>query len=107
IASILGGCDAVDDLVLAASEDQARLIRSLLAPGVFGPSCTKVRIIETHISYVLLTGRYAYKIKKAVNLGFLDFTTLPKRHYYCLRELALYKRLAPAMYLDVVTLTGT
>ena len=97
----------MDDLVLTRSEDQARLIRSLLVPAVFGAACTNVRMIETHISYVLLTGTAAYKIKKAVNLGFLDFTTLAARHYYCQRELELNKRLAPAVYLDVVTITGT
>jgi aminoglycoside phosphotransferase family enzyme/predicted kinase len=64
-------------------------------------------VIETHISYVLLTGRYAYKIKKAVNLGFLDFTTLAARHFYCHRELQLNRRLAPALYLEVVAITGT
>jgi aminoglycoside phosphotransferase family enzyme/predicted kinase len=97
----------VDDLVLAAAGEQAQLIQSLLVPAVFGPPCTEVRIIETHISYVLLTGRDAYKVKKAVNLGFLDFTTLAARHHYCRRELELNKRLAPAIYLEVVTITGT
>jgi hypothetical protein len=66
-----------------------------------------VRLIETHISYVLLTGEHAYKIKKAVNLEFLDFTTLAARRFYCDRELDLNRRLAPAMYLDVVAITGS
>jgi uncharacterized protein len=83
------------------------LIRSLSDPAVFGASCTLVRLIETHISYVLLTGLYAYKIKKAVDLGFLDFSTPAARHFYCRRELELNKRLAPAIYLDVVSITGT
>jgi uncharacterized protein len=60
-------------------DDQRRLIRSLADPALHGESCTQVRVIETHISYVLLTGRFAYKIKKPVDLGFLDFTTLPAR----------------------------
>jgi uncharacterized protein len=88
-------------------DDQRRLIRSLVDPALHGESCTQVRVIETHISYVLLTGRFAYKIKKPVDLGFLDFTTLPARHFYCERELELNRRLAPAIYLRVVAITGT
>jgi aminoglycoside phosphotransferase family enzyme/predicted kinase len=64
-------------------------------------------IIETHISYVLLGGEYAYKVKKAVNLEFLDFTTLEKRRFYCGEELTLNRRLAPSIYLDVVAITGS
>jgi aminoglycoside phosphotransferase family enzyme/predicted kinase len=97
----------VADLVVTGSKEQARLIRSLIDPALYGSSCTEVRVIETHISYVLLTGGCAYKIKKAVNLGFLDFTTLDARHFYCQRELALNRRLAPAIYLGVVKITGT
>jgi uncharacterized protein len=93
--------------VATDADEQTRLIRSLSDPTLYGPTCTAVRVIETHISYVLLTGRYAYKIKKAVNLGFLDFTTLPARHFYCNRELQLNRRLAPAIYLEVVAITGT
>src|SRR5262249_50945478 len=62
--------------------------------------------VETHISYVLLGGEYAYKMKKAVNLEFLDFTTLEKRHFYCHEELRLNRRLAPSIYLDVVPIAG-
>jgi uncharacterized protein len=64
-------------------------------------------LIETHISFVLLAGGLAYKIKKAVNLGFVDFTTLAQRRFYCNEELRLNRRLAPALYLDVVPVTGT
>ncbi|TAK64774.1 bifunctional aminoglycoside phosphotransferase/ATP-binding protein [Methylobacter sp.] len=64
-------------------------------------------IIETHISWVLLTGQYAYKIKKPVNFGFLDFSTLEKRRFYCNEELRLNRRLASELYLDVVPITGT
>src|SRR5450759_4637018 len=65
----------------------------------------KPKIEETHISWVLLTGRDAYKIKKAVDLGFLDFSTLEARHFYCTEELRLNRRLAPALYLNVVALS--
>jgi uncharacterized protein len=65
-----------------------------------------IRALETHISWVLLTGEYAYKIKKPVNLGFLDFTSLGMRQYYCEEEVRLNRRLAPDIYLDVVAIRG-
>ncbi len=64
-------------------------------------------IIETHISWLLLTEQYAYKIKKPVNFGFLDFSTLEKRRFCCTEELRLNKRLAAELYLEVVPITGT
>ena len=64
-------------------------------------------VIETHISWVLLIGQYAYKIKKPVNFGFLDFSTLGKRRFCCDEELRLNKRLAAELYLEVVPITGT
>lgn len=63
--------------------------------------------VETHISWILLAGDYAWKIKKAVNFGFLDFSTLEKRRYYCGEELRLNRRLAPQLYLDTVPITGS
>ncbi len=89
------------------SSSQTRLVERLTNPRVFGASCSEVRVVETHISYVLLTGPYAFKIKKAVSLGFLDFTTLDARRFYCERELALNSRFARDIYLDVVRITGT
>lgn len=65
-----------------------------------------VRLLETHISWVLLAGRYAYKIKKAVDLGFLNFSSLEDRRYYCEEEIRLNRRLAPNIYLDVVSIGG-
>jgi hypothetical protein len=64
-------------------------------------------LIETHISWVLLTEQYAYKIKKPVNFGFLDFSTLEKRRFCCNEELRLNRRLAAELYLEVVPITGT
>jgi aminoglycoside phosphotransferase family enzyme/predicted kinase len=64
-------------------------------------------IIQTHISWVLLIGQYAYKIKKPVNFGFLDFSTLEQRRFFCNEELRLNQRLAPELYLDVIPITGT
>jgi aminoglycoside phosphotransferase family enzyme/predicted kinase len=79
---------------------------ALARPAVFGTSCTRVERLETHISTVLLTGRCAYKIKKPVDFGFLDFTTLAARHRFCEEELRLNRRLAPSLYLEVVPITG-
>jgi len=64
------------------------------------------RVIETHISFVILAGRHAYKIKKAVDLGFLDFSTLALRRRYCREELRLNRRQAPTLYLDIVEVRG-
>ena len=66
-----------------------------------------VEMVETHISWVLLAGGYAYKIKKAADLGFLDFSTLEKRRFYCAEELRLNRRLAPDLYLEVVSIAGS
>jgi hypothetical protein len=65
------------------------------------------RLVQTHISWVLLAGDYAWKIKKPVRLGFLDFSTLALRHRYCDEELRVNRRLAPALYLAVVPICGT
>jgi len=86
---------------------QGRLVEALHDPACYPHPVHPIRIIETHISFVVLTGTFAYKIKKAVNLGFLDFTTLEKRRFFCEEELRLNSRLAPEIYLDVVPICGT
>jgi len=83
------------------------LIKSLQNPVLYSHDVEYFKLIETHISWVLLTGNYAYKIKKNVDLGFLDFSSLEKRRYYCFEELRLNSRLAEDIYLDVVTISGT
>ncbi|HSM23120.1 MAG TPA: aminoglycoside phosphotransferase, partial [Rubrivivax sp.] len=65
------------------------------------------RVVETHVSWVLLDGTHAWKIKKPVKLPFLDFSELATRARLCLEELRLNRRLAPALYLDVVAIHGT
>jgi uncharacterized protein len=85
---------------------QEVLIRGLRRPTAFPHEVDSVRTLETHISYVLLTGRYAYKIKKAVDLGFVDYRTLTDRRRYCEEEVRLNHRLAPDIYLDVVPISG-
>jgi uncharacterized protein len=86
---------------------QGKLVRTLLDSLRKQMSARNVRMVETHISWVLLAGNFAYKIKKAVNLGFLDFSTLESRHYYCEEEIRLNRRMAPALYLDVVAIGGS
>lgn len=65
------------------------------------------QVFETHISWVLVAGCFAYKFKKAVRFDFLDFSTLEARRFYCIEELRLNRRLAPSLYLDVVAIGGT
>jgi aminoglycoside phosphotransferase family enzyme/predicted kinase len=89
-----------------AHNQQQTLIRSLLDANVYDHPVTDIELIETHISWVILTGGFAYKIKKSVNLGFLDFSTLEKRQHCCNEELRLNSRLAAEIYLEVVSITG-
>lgn len=86
--------------------EQPDFVRALLRPGAWPHAPASVELIETHISWVLLTGDYAYKIKKPVNFGFLDFSSLEKRLACCREEVRLNRRLAPEIYLDVVALCG-
>jgi len=81
------------------------IIKIMKNPKFFGSDVKSVDIIQTHISYVALTGKYAYKIKKQVNYGFLDFSTVEKRKYYCEEEMRLNRRLCSDIYLDVIPIT--
>ncbi len=81
------------------------LFTALQNPGSYRHDVTSVTCIETHISMVFLTGKYAYKVKKPVNLGFLDFSTLKQRKRLCHEELRLNRRLCPEIYLGVVAIT--
>ena len=82
------------------------LIENLRQARCYPHPVTEIQLLETHISWVLLTGDYAYKVKKPVDLGFLDFSTLDQRRRYCEEELRLNRRFAPQLYLDVVRITG-
>lgn len=77
----------------------------LLTADAFEHPVTGLDILETNTSWIILTGRYAYKIKRAVAFDFLDMTTLAKRRFLCEEELRLNRRLAPDLYLDVVAIT--
>jgi len=74
----------------------------MLLAGFYPHETQDIHLHQTHISWVILTGEYVYKVKKPVNFGFLDFSTLEKRQYFCQEELHLNQRLAPALYLDVL-----
>jgi hypothetical protein len=87
--------------------DLPSLIHKLSQPACYDHPVGPVQHLETHISHILLSGEYAYKIKKPLNLGFLDFSSLDKRLFACEEEVRLNRRLAPDIYLDVVSLTGT
>src|SRR5699024_210113 len=89
------------------AEQADTLIKALQHPEIYDHSVESFTVIETHISWLILTGPYAYKIKKPLDLGFLDFSTLDKRRHYCYEELRLNRRLAPQIYLAVVPITGS
>ncbi|KQQ50044.1 hypothetical protein ASF84_22930 [Pseudomonas sp. Leaf127] len=83
------------------------LIAALQNPALYPHAVEGFQVIETHISWVLLTGPYAYKIKKPMNFGFLDFTALSARKHFCQEELRLNQRLTEGLYLEVIALTGS
>ncbi len=81
---------------------QKQVVDALLSSDAYPQETGKIELIQTHISFVFLTKNYVYKVKKAVNFGFLDFSTLEKRHVFCEKELQLNRRLCPEIYLEVV-----
>jgi len=81
---------------------QSWLLSELSRPEAYPFPVDRIDIEETHISMVFLAGNYAYKVKKPVNFGFLDFTTLEQRRYFCEQEVLLNQRLTEGVYLDVV-----
>ena len=85
--------------------DLPGLIAALSNPRIYPEATMGVRFVQTQMSCVFLTDDYAYKIKKPVNLGYVDYTTLEKRRYFCEREIELNRRLCPAAYLGVVAIT--
>lgn len=84
---------------------QKAVLAAMMAPGFYPHRVEAISCRETHISTVFLTGPYVYKVKKPVNLGFLDFTSLEKRTHYCRQEVMLNRRLASNVYLGVVPIT--
>jgi hypothetical protein len=83
-------------------------IEQMMQPGFYPhPVIEPIQLIQTHVSYVFLTGDYAYKVKKPVNFGFLDFSTLEAREHFCSEELRMNQPNAPEIYLEVLPITQT
>ena len=82
--------------------DQKQVVDALLTPQAYPENPRKIELIQTHISFVFVTDYFVYKMKKAVNFGFLDFSTLEKRRFFCNKELELNKRLCSDVYLEVL-----
>ncbi len=85
----------------------SELIEALKNPQAYPHPIQNIKVLETHISWIILTGHIAYKIKKPVNLGFLNFTSLDKRKQYCEAELSLNSRSAPEIYLGLTRIHGS
>ncbi len=87
--------------------DLLQLIEQLSVPSAYPHAVASVDVVQTHISVVFLAGSFVYKVKKPVQLGFLDFSTLERRRHFCDEELRLNRRLAADVYLDVVPVVNT
>jgi aminoglycoside phosphotransferase family enzyme/predicted kinase len=84
------------------------LIQQMCQPSFYPhPVVEPIRLMQTHVSYVLLTGDYTYKVKKPVNFGFLDYSTLDQRQRFCEEERRLNQRTAADLYLEVVPIYQT
>ena len=92
---------------ITAMQQSERLVEALHNPQAYAHPVTAVHEIQTHTVWVLLTGKHAYKIKKPVNFGFLDFSTLEKRRHWCEEEVRLNQRFASDIYLGVTEIRGT
>jgi len=80
------------------------LVQAMLNPAFYPHPTGVVKLVQTQMSYLFLTGEYVYKVKKPVNLGYLDYTTLEQRRRFCQQELELNRRLCPDTYLDVLSI---
>src|SRR4030043_1537846 len=81
---------------------QKQVVEALMKPEAYNEDPGQIELIQTHISFVFLIKNFAYKVKKAGNFGFVDFTTLEKRRFFCEKEVQLNKRLCEGLYLEVV-----
>ena len=84
---------------------QKQIVEALMKPEAHKEELQQVELKQTHISYLFLTKKFVYKVKKSVNFGFLDFSTLEKRRFFCEKELKLNNRLCAEMYIEVVPIT--
>jgi len=85
--------------------NHSNLVESMMKPEFYPHKPDTVELIQTHISFIFIAGDLVYKVKKAVDFGFLNFTTLEKRKYYCDKEILLNRRFAPDVYVSVVEIT--
>jgi len=85
---------------------ESTLVNNLLDPACYPHEVSQLKLIETHIAWLIITGDYVYKIKKPVNFGFLDFSTLEQRKFFCEEELRLNRRMSSDLYLEVVCIGG-
>ncbi len=91
---------------MPASSPSPAWITGLLRADAYDHPTDEITLVETHISWVILTGRFAYKLKKPVEFDFVDYSTAERREHFCHEELRLGRRFAPDIYLDVVAVTG-
>ena len=82
-------------------QSESAIVKAMLKPETYPEVTGEIGLIQTHISFVFLTDNYVYKVKKPVNFGFLDFSSLEKRRINCEKELMLNRRLCPEIYLEV------
>lgn len=82
------------------------LVTALLDRKAYPEAPKQIELVQTQMSFVFLAGDLVYKVKKPVNLGYLDYTTLEQRHFFCQKEVELNRRLCPEAYLGVVAITG-
>ncbi len=92
---------------LTAVGREKELVSSLLHERAYAHPVENIRLLDTHISWVILTGNFAYKIKKPIRLEFLDFSSLEQRRHFCEEELRLNRRWAPDLYVEVVPISGS
>jgi len=104
VTNLCGNTNSECELKMKTRQ-QIKLFQAMEKPNFYPHPVSGIEQRETHISKVFLTGDYVYKIKKPVNLEFLDFTTLEKRRYYCRQEVILNRRLTHNVYLDVVAIS--
>lgn len=81
------------------------LVLALLKPDAYPEPVTRIELMQTQMSFIFITGDFVYKVKKPVNLGYLDYTTLPQREFFCSKEVELNRRLCPQTYLSVLPVT--
>ena len=83
----------------------SKLIVQMQQPDFYPHAVVEIELAQTHASYVFLTGNYAYKLKKDVDFGFLDYSTLAKRKHFLATELRLNQKIAPELYLEVIPIS--